>query len=79
MRGILSAAPGPSAIRLMVGTHLLLLIQAALVLWSAPHLDIALRVLVALVFALAVGSLAAAIHGGSDDNRRTWWRRRHAR
>lgn len=79
MRGILSAAPGPSAIRLMVGTHLLLLIQAALVLWSAPHLDIALRVLVALVFALAVSGLCAAIHGGSDDNRQTWWRRRHAR
>lgn len=79
MRGILSAAPGPSAIRLMLGTHLLLLIQAALVLWSVPHLDIALRVLVAMVFALAVGGLCAAVHGLSDDNRQTWWRRRHVR
>ncbi|WP_037488702.1 hypothetical protein [Sphingobium indicum] len=79
MSGILSASPGPSAIRLMVGTHLLLLIQAALVLWSAPSLDIALRVLIALVFAMAVGGLCAAIHGLSDDNRQTWWRRRHGR
>lgn len=79
MRGILSAAPGPSAIRLMVGTHLLLLIQAALVLWSAPHLDIALRVLVALVFVMAVSGLCAAVHGLSDDDRPNWWRRRHAR
>lgn len=79
MRGLLSATPGPSAIRLMVGTHLLLLIQAALVLWSAPHLDAALRVLVALVFVLAVSGLVAAIHGLSDDGCQNWWRRRHAR
>jgi hypothetical protein len=63
----------------MVGTHLLLLIQAALVLCSAPSLDIALRVLVALVFAMALSGLAAAIHGLSDDNRQTWWRHRHGR
>jgi len=79
MRGLLSAAPGPVAIRLVFGTHLLLLIQAALVLWSAPHLDLALRVLVALVFALALGGLCAAIHGGSADERPFWRRRRHGR
>lgn len=79
MRGLLSDTPGTSAIRLMVGTHLLLLIQAALVLWSAPHLDVALRVLVALVFIMAVGGLCAAVHGLSDDERQNWWRRRHAR
>lgn len=79
MRGLLSATPGPSAIRLMVGTHLLLLIQAALVLWSAPYLDAALHVLVALVFVLAVSGLVAAIHGLSDNRRKNWWRRRHAR
>ena len=61
MRGILSAAPGPSAIRLMVGTHLLLMIQAALVLWSAPHVDLPLRILVGMVFAIAAGGLVAAI------------------
>lgn len=78
MRGILSNAPGPSAIRLMVGTHLLLLVQAALVLWSASH-DLALRVLVALVLVIAVSGLCTAIHGGADDERPAWWRRRHGR
>lgn len=79
MKGILSAAPGPSAIRLMVGTHLLLLIQAALVLWSAPAIDIPLRILVGMVFAIAAAGLIAAIHGGNQDNRQDWWRRRHGR
>lgn len=79
MRGIFSSAPGPSAIRLMVGTHLLLLIQAALVLWSAPRIDLPLRVLFALVFVIAASALCAAIHGGSGDDRRSWWRRRHGR
>lgn len=79
MRGILSAAPGPLATRLMIGTQMLLLIQTALVLWSAPHLDIALRVLVALLFTLAVGAFGAAIHGLSGDNSQTYGRRRHGR
>lgn len=79
MRGLFSAAPGPLAIRLMVGTHLLLLIQAALVLWSAPDLALQLRVLVALVFALALASLGMAIHGGSESKHPYWWRRRHGR
>lgn len=78
MRGLFSAAPGPSAIRLMVGTHLLLLIQASVVLWSVPGLP-ALRVLVGLVLGLAVGGLAAAIHGLADDDSTPRWRRRHAR
>lgn len=79
MSGILSAAPGPSAIRLMVGTHLLLLIQAALVLWTPAHLDSVLRALIALVLVIAVSALGAAIHGLSDDERQNWWRRRHGR
>ena len=79
MRGILSAAPGPSAIRLMVGTHLLLLIQAALVLWSAPHIDMPLRILVGMVTFIALGGFVTAIHGVADDARESRWRRRHGR
>lgn len=79
MRGILSAAPGPSAIRLLVGAYLLLLIQTGLVLWSAPSIAPALRVLVALVLVIAVSALCAAIHGLSDQNRKDWWRRRYGR
>lgn len=79
MRGLLSAAPGPSAIRLLVGTHLLLLIQAALMLWSAPQIDVPLRVLVGLVMAIALGGFVAAIHGIAGDARECWGRRRHGR
>lgn len=79
MRGIFSTAPGPSAIRLLVGTHLLLLIQAGLVLWSAHELDPVLRALVALVLVIATSALCAAIHGLSDQNRKDWWRRRYGR
>ncbi len=79
MRGILSAAPGPSAIRLMVGTHLLLLIQAALVLWSAPRVDVPLRILVGLVMLIALGGLIASIRGVAEEPRQDWWRRRHGR
>jgi hypothetical protein len=63
----------------MVGTHLLLLIQAALVLWSAPHLGAVLRVLVALVLIIAASGLGAVIHGVSEDNRQDRRRRRHGR
>ncbi|MCH2219923.1 hypothetical protein [Novosphingobium sp. EMRT-2] len=77
MRGILSAVPGPSAIRLMVGTHLLLLIQAALVLWSAPQVDLPLRILVGMVLLIAISGLIIAIHGVADAPRQDWWRRRH--
>ncbi|BAI99062.1 hypothetical protein Sj15T_10610 [Sphingobium sp. TA15] len=58
MRGILSGSPAPSAIRLLVGSHLLLLIQAGLVLNSRQPLD---RMLAALVLMLAIVGLAALI------------------
>ncbi|MGC4250442.1 MAG: hypothetical protein QM605_02960 [Sphingobium sp.] len=38
MNGIFSGSPCPSSIRLLVGTHLLLIVQSSLVLWSAPDL-----------------------------------------
>ncbi len=38
MNGIFSGAPCPSSIRLLVGTHLLMILQSSLVLWSAPDL-----------------------------------------
>ena len=34
MNGIFSAAPCQSSIRLLVGTHLILLVQAFLLIWS---------------------------------------------
>ncbi|RQW46095.1 hypothetical protein [Novosphingobium sp. LASN5T] len=79
MRGILSPVPGPSAIRILVGTHLLLLIQAALVAWSATQIEWPLRVLVGLVAVLALAGLVTAIRGLAGDDRQFWWRRRRDR
>lgn len=63
MRGILSDAPAPSAIRLLVGSQLLLLIQAGLVLNSRSALEPTLWVLVILVAIIAFSALVAAIVG----------------
>jgi hypothetical protein len=79
MRGLLSATPGPSAIRLMVGTHLLLLVQAALALLSAPEPGTMLRILVGIILAIALPAFVAALHGLADDDRANWWSRRHVR
>jgi hypothetical protein len=79
MRGLLSATPGPSAIRLIIGTHLLLLIQAALVLWAAPEPGTMLRIPVGIVLAIAIPAFVAALHGLAADDRPNWWSRRHVR
>lgn len=79
MKGILTAEPGPSAIRLMFGSHLLLCVQASVVLWSAHDLPPALRVLVGLVLGVAIGGLVGAIHGLAEVDPTPRWRRRHAR
>jgi len=75
MRGIFSAAPGQTAIRLLVGTHLLLLVQAYLVLNAAGHLDGVLRVLVAGIALIGASAFVAAVHGGPDREAQPW----HAR
>ncbi|MFM5929824.1 MAG: hypothetical protein ACKOPQ_02840 [Novosphingobium sp.] len=79
MRGILSAAPGPSAIRVLVGTHLLLLIQAVLVAWSAAEIEWPLRVLVGLVAGVALAGFGFALRGPAGDDRPFWWRRHYGR
>jgi len=72
MRGIFSGAPGQSAIRLVVGTHLLMLVQSWLVLTTGEGLDIMLRILVGGTAIIALVGFLAAIHGGSDADRRVW-------
>jgi hypothetical protein len=63
MRGILSTNPAPSTARLLVGSHLLLLVQAGLVLSSQAPRDTILLVLIAGVTAIAAMALVAAIVG----------------
>lgn len=63
MRGILSEAPAPSAIRLLMGSQLLLLIQAGLVLNSRPPLAAPLSALVLILAIIGFSALVAAIIG----------------
>lgn len=79
MRGIMSSAPAPSAIRLLVGTHLLLLVQALLVIRSAPAPDGMLRAIIIVTSLLAITALIAAVRGESGPDDAQWWRRDHVR
>lgn len=76
MRGLFSAQPGHSAIRLLIGTHLLLLVQAGLVLWSAPKIDPILTIIVAIAALLGLTAFIAAAHGGTIEDGRVWTPRR---
>lgn len=65
MNGLLSRAPAPSSIRLLIGSQMLLLIQAGLVLASRPPVQPALGILVVTVSIIAAAALIAAIAGES--------------
>jgi cytochrome bd-type quinol oxidase subunit 1 len=74
MNGIFSGSPCSASIRLMVGTHLLLLVQSALVLWSAPDLG-GNQPLVWLTLLLGLGAFVCAVRG-EVDGRQPWWKGR---
>ena len=78
MNGVFSNAPCQSSIRLMVGTHLLLLVQAALVFWARPG-DTEIRVLVFLAFVLGLAGFICAVCGESSAPRVHWRERRRGR
>lgn len=77
MRGIFSSAPAPSAIRLLVGSQMLLLVQAGLVLSgrSALHGPAATLLLVTMLVSFA--ALIAAIRGEPADTPRLRGESRH--
>ncbi|WP_205452213.1 hypothetical protein [Sphingobium estronivorans] len=79
MTGIFSSRPGQTAIRLIVGTHLLLTIQAGLVLWSAADMDIGMRCIVGAAAVLGLAAIITAIRGGDAEEGRIWrpYRLRH--
>jgi hypothetical protein len=78
MNGIFSGAPCSASIRLLVGSHLLLLVQSALVLWSAP-LTGAGQVLVWLALLIGIAAFLCAVRGEAG-GRQPWWKeRRHGR
>lgn len=78
MNGIFSATPCQSSIRLLVGTHLLLLVQSALVIWSAS-VPGEMHALVILVFVLGFAAFICALRGEDGRDRTDWWRHRRGR
>jgi hypothetical protein len=62
----------------MVGTHLLLLVQSALVLWSSPDLG-GNQPLVWLTLVLGIAAFICAVRGEGIEDRIDWWRRRRGR
>lgn len=79
MNGIFSSTPGTGPIRLLVGTHGLLVAQSTLALMG-PDIADGFRIMVALTLALAAGGFVAAVIGfPADDTMPYWQRRRHVR
>ncbi len=78
MNGIFSGSPCQSSIRLLVGTHLLLIVQSALMLWSSPDLG-GSQILIWLTLILGLGAFIGAVHGERADRPANWWVRRHGR
>jgi hypothetical protein len=78
MNGIFSGSPCQSSIRLLVGTHLLLMVQSGLVMWSAPDLG-GNQVLIWLTLALGLSALICAVRGESAEQPLNWWERRRGR
>lgn len=79
MNGIFSSTPGSGPIRLLVGSHGLLVAQSSLAL-MAPDIADGFRFMVGLLLALALGGfMAAAIGLPADDGEPYWRRRRHVR
>lgn len=67
MRGIFSSAPAPSAIRLLVGSQMLLLVQTGLILSNPRPLHPPVTILVFLVAVVSLAALIAAILGEPTD------------
>ena len=78
MNGIFSQAPCQSSIRLLIGTHILLLVQAALVFWARPG-DGQVRGLVILAFIVGMSGFICAVRGESRAPRLSWRDRRRGR
>lgn len=68
MRGLFSPAPGQPAIRVMVGAHLLLLVQSWLVFSSGDGPGGMLRVMVGMTATLGLLAFAFAVHGGTGED-----------
>lgn len=78
MNGLFSSTPGKGPIRLITGSHGLLLIQSSLA-WSLPMIPAHFRALIVLTGLVAIGSFVMAVIGENPDAHQPRWRRRDAR
>ena len=76
MNGIFSTRPCQTAIRLMIGAHLLLIMEAGLLAWSTSIIDMPLRLILGGTAMLALFAFASAVHGGSGGDGEVWRPRR---
>lgn len=79
MTGILSSSPARGPVRLLVGTHLLLLIQTVLVFQASDRLPTSLRAFLCVTGALGLAALIVAVRGERQKKGRPWWAKRHVR
>lgn len=63
MRGAFSHSPAPSCVRLLMGSQILFLVEAWLVLQGNPGISAGLNVLIIIVSSIGMASLVAAIMG----------------
>ena len=71
MNGILSAHPGQGAIRLLVGSHGLLLVQSALTGWGGTA-ENGSRILTIVALGIAVPTFLCALVGDGADHDHPW-------
>ena len=77
MSGILTSPPAHGPVRLLLGTHLLLLIQTVLVLQASDPLPTSLRLFLGVTGVLGLAALIVAVRGERDDEGKPWWAKRH--
>jgi hypothetical protein len=69
MRGLLSAAPAVGPVRMILGTHLLLLVQNIMALGADLLGNVGMHAVMLLVVLLAIAALIAAVFGEPADGR----------
>ncbi|HUD93890.1 hypothetical protein [Sphingobium sp.] len=78
MNGIFSSTPAPGAVRLLVGSHGLLLVQSCIA-WQLPAMPDRFRLLVIITAIIALTALISAAMGQACNRDEPGWRRRHER
>jgi hypothetical protein len=74
MNGLLSPTPGATAVRLLLGSQLLLIVQAALIVRAASAVSDALWAISLAAMLMGLACLVSAVRGERPDPQRRVWR-----